>query len=159
MRPILTLVFVVLITLVLAACGEEEVAPTAAPASPPPPAPAPAPQTPTEEATAPSPGNAGQPSDGGGTQVMLINGDPAGPTKAYDFVPAELDFKVGETVTFTVRSETEIHNFSVDALKIDQDVDGGQEAKVTFTFDQAGTYRFYCLFHEANGMEGTITVQ
>ena len=158
MRPILTLIFLVVVSLVLAACGgSEEATPTAAPASPPPPAAAPA-QTPTEEPIASSPADT-TPSNDEGTQVTIINGDPGGDTKAYAFVPAELTFAVGETVTFTLKAESEIHNFSIDAREVDEDVDGGEEVDVTVTFDEAGTHRFYCLFHEANGMEGTITVQ
>jgi plastocyanin len=52
------------------------------------------------------------------------------------------------------------HNFSIDELGIDIDVDPGDQA-VALINAPAGEYKFYCNVpgHEAAGMVGTLTVQ
>ena len=157
MRQVLLPIAMIVVAVALAACGGgAEAEPTPARASPPPPPPAAG--APSGEA-APSAQTAGESGQGEGTTVTVINGDPGGATGAYNFVPSEQTFAVGETVTFVLKAESELHNFSIDDLGLDQDVNPGEEESVSVTFDTAGTYRFYCLFHEANGMEGTITVR
>ena len=156
MRQVLRPVAMIVVAVALAACGGgAEAEPT--PARPSPPPPPPAAGGGTSDATASTP--AGAPAPGEGTTVNVVNGDPGGDTGEYKFVPSEQTFAVGETVTFVLKAESELHNFTIDDLGLDQDVSPGEEESVTVTFDAAGTYRFYCLFHEANGMEGTIIVQ
>ena len=72
--------------------------------------------------------------------------------------PSEMTFSVGETVTFTMTSETEFHTFEVDDLDIYWEVDAGDTQTRTFTFDSPGTYELICTPHNAQGMIGTITV-
>ena len=102
----------------------------------------------------------GQP--GPGTRITVINRDKGG-SGAYEFDPSDLNFKLGETVTFTIVGETEYHTFTVDELGIDEDVDGSLKANAsstfTHTFDRAGTFKLVCLVHELEGMVGTITVE
>ena len=80
----------------------------------------------------------------------------------YGFDPAEMNFTVGETVTFTLIAETEYHTFTVDDLGIDEEIDASEEpgasATFTYTFDTAGTFPLICLVHELDDMVGTITV-
>ena len=94
--------------------------------------------------------------------MTVINHDLAG-SGDYRFEPSELAFKVGETVTFTLIGETELHSFTVDELGIDIDVDAsanpGATGTLTHTFDRAGTFRLVCIYHEGNGMVGTVTVE
>ena len=79
------------------------------------------------------------------------------------FEPKDLTFKLGETVCFTIIAETELHSFTVDELGIDIDINGSGDPGATlnhpFTFDKAGTFRLACIYHEGNGMVGTVTVQ
>lgn len=84
--------------------------------------------------------------------------DPGGSGK-YQFDPAKMTFKVGETVNFKLVAETEFHTFTADDLKIDQSVDAGQTVEFSHTFDKAGTFKLYCIPHESLGMVGEITVQ
>ena len=97
-----------------------------------------------------------------GTLVSVVNRDPAG-SGEYGFDPSEFVFTTGDMVTFQLTAETELHNFSVDGLEIDIDIDGagspGAKETLVFTFNNPGTYRVFCLYHEAQGMVGTITVQ
>ena len=104
--------------------------------------------TPTPTAT-PTP-----PPDG-----TVVNLQDPGVSGSYAFSPSEFTFSVGETVTFTLTSETEFHTFTVDDLGIDQDVNAGETVELTFTFDTPGTFQLICIPHEVLGMVGTITVQ
>lgn len=145
-----------LVSLALVACssGAAQPAPTRSqPASPPPPPAAPAaPAAPSQ----PAQPAASAPS-GGGTEFEISLQDP-GVSGKYMFGPADLTFKVGDTITFKLTAESEFHTFTVDDLGIDVDVDGRQTVTVTHTFDTQGTFGFICVPHEALGMVGTITV-
>ena len=96
-----------------------------------------------------------------GTPVPVVNRDPAG-SGEYAFDPSEFVFTTGDTVTFQLTAETELHNFSAEGLEIDIDINGagspGAKETLVFTFNNPGTYRVFCLYHEAQGMVGTITV-
>ena len=145
---------VTIISLALAACGGSAGPdPTATIESPPPP---PTQPEPTPEDVAIDTPTVEPPS--AGTKVEVTAEDPGG-SGAYAFDPDELTFSVGETVEFTITSETEFHTFTVDELGIDQAIRGSETAVVTFTFDEAGTFELICIPHEALGMVGTITVQ
>ncbi len=77
----------------------------------------------------------------------------------YEFRPSEFTFTTGQTVEFVLRSESEFHTFTVDALDIDVSVEGGQTQRFTHTFNQAGTFELICIPHESLGMVGQITVR
>ena len=49
------------------------------------------------------------------------------------------------------------HNFTFDQAGANQDVEGGEDATVTFTAPTAGSYEFFCKYHPAQ-MKGTVTV-
>ena len=90
--------------------------------------------------------------------VRVINRDQGG-SGEYRFDPAQLRFEVGQEVTFSLKGETEFHTFTVDELGIDVSMDVGETVEYTYTFDQAGTFRLYCIPHEALGMTGEIVVE
>ena len=96
------------------------------------------------------------------TVVTVLNTDPAG-SGTYAYEPSVFSFKVGDTVTFVNIAETELHSFTIDDLGIDVDIDGattpGKQESVTITFDNPGVYALVCIYHEGNGMLGTITVE
>ncbi len=132
--------------------------------SPPPPAEAPAsvvgkvaaiPQLGVDKSLLVSPSQAAPPSGGQPFAVALKD---AGGSGQYAFVPSNLSFKVSDSISFTLKSETEFHTFTSHDLGIDQAVDAGQAVTFSFTFTKAGTYRFICIPHESLGMVGTITV-
>ena len=146
-----------LISLALVACGGDDdgVTPVVQPTTVSPAAPAPAPaDTPAAQVTAPASTLPTGPSDV--TRVSVVNQDPGGSGK-YAFDPADLSFKVGETVEFTLLGETEFHTFTVDDVGIDEALDAGETVVFTFTFDTAGTFDLICLSHPQ--MTGTITVK
>ena len=92
------------------------------------------------------------------TSVEVTNKDVGG-SGVYEFDPSELTFCAGDTVEFTVIAETEFHTFTVDELGIDEVLDAGETITFSFTFEDPGEYRLYCIPHGALGMEGTIRVQ
>ena len=143
----------VVLMLGLIACGQptpEPPPPTTAPRiSPPPPPPAP---------TVPPAASAGQNGQGGGGTPVTVGLLDIGGSGEYAFAPADLTFSAGETVTFTLTSETEYHSFTVDDLDINVDVEAGDTVTYTFTFDNAGTYELICIPHTTQEMIGTIVV-
>jgi plastocyanin len=49
------------------------------------------------------------------------------------------------------------HNFTFAEANADTDIEGGEDATVTFTAPAAGTYPFFCKYHPS-AMKGTVTV-
>ena len=112
----------------------------------------PPPPEPTVEAKPPPP------CERGDREIAVSAQDPGG-SGSYLFDPADLNLCVGDTITFTVTSETEFHTFTVDDLGIGVSILGGETETVEFTFDAAGEFALVCLPHQGLGMVGTITVQ
>ena len=68
------------------------------------------------------------------------------------------DLKASSSYTLEVTNQDSIeHNFTFAAGNANQDVEGGEDAKVTFTAPAAGSYPFFCKYHPT-AMKGTITV-
>ncbi len=93
----------------------------------------------------------------GGTAFAVSLQDPGG-SGEYIFDSEDLTFSVGETVNFTLTSETEFHTFTIDDLSLDMSADVGETVEFSFTFDTPGTYALVCVPHEASGMVATINV-
>lgn len=160
-RVLLALAILSVITALAAmACGGGT--PTASalvapyPTTPPRMSPSPPPPAPTVAVPTPDTSESGQAA--GGTP-FTVNLEDIGGSGEYKFDPTDMTFSVGETVTFTLTSETEYHTFDVEDLEIGVEVDAGDLQTFTFTFDEAGTYELLCIPHLIQGMVGTITVQ
>jgi cytochrome c oxidase subunit II len=82
--------------------------------------------------------------------------------KKYEFEPARIEVKVGETVEITFKSLDTKHGFAQKDLKIEKVVFSKDEpATVTFTPEKAGTYPFKCARFCGMGhgkMKGEIVV-
>lgn len=81
---------------------------------------------------------------------------------SYDiyFEPAELMITANTDVTLTLPNNgVTLHNFSIDELGVDVDIDPGATRQVTINAP-AGTYEYYCNVpgHKQAGMKGTLTV-
>jgi len=76
-------------------------------------------------------------------------------TSGFSFVPSSVTINVGDSVTWTGLT---IHN-----VQTDDDPFCGPvpvpNATCTKTFDQAGTFNYYCAPHRSSGMTGTVIVQ
>ena len=68
------------------------------------------------------------------------------------------DLKSGASYTLEVTNKDSIeHNFTFTEGDANQDIEGGEDATVTFTAPAAGSYQFICKYHPSV-MKGTITV-
>lgn len=75
------------------------------------------------------------------------------------FKPAQLTAPAGQKVTVVLKNDgATLHNFSIDALGVSKDVEAGKQVTISFTPTSAGTLSFYCKYHQALGMTGSVTV-
>jgi plastocyanin len=69
-----------------------------------------------------------------------------------------LDLTSGTSYTLEVTNQDSIeHNFTFTEGNANQDIEGGEDAKITFTAPAAGSYEFVCKYHPG-AMKGTVTV-
>ena len=88
---------------------------------------------------------------GGDNELKLTASGTAWDTTSFDLTS-------GSSYTLEVTNQDSIeHNFTFAEGNANQDVEGGEDAKVTFTAPAAGSYQFTCKYHPA-AMKGTITV-
>ena len=146
----LGLIAVIAASTLVACGGAKRGTPTPQPDSPPPP-----PRAPTvlPVSTGGSSGDVVE-----GTEFAVALQDPGG-GEDYVYSPAEMSFKVGDSITFVLTSQSEFHTFTVDDLDIDVSVDAEETVRYTVTFDSPGTFSLICIPHEMQGMVGTITVE
>jgi cytochrome c oxidase subunit 2 len=74
--------------------------------------------------------------------------------KRFEFVPATLTLKKGETVTLRVTSEDVTHGLFLRALKIDTDIVPGETRELTVTPQVAGTFTAICHHFCGSGHGG-----
>ncbi|MFN2591029.1 MAG: cupredoxin domain-containing protein [Actinomycetota bacterium] len=100
-------------------------------------------------------GGGGDAGDTGGTGADTGAGATTLTMVDNAFQPADLTVSSGAELELVNDGEA-IHNLTVDG--IDQDVEAGASSTVTIDLEP-GEYRMVCEYHEAQGMEGTLTVQ
>lgn len=77
----------------------------------------------------------------------------------FYFEPTLLQGQAGQSLTIELRNEgTAPHNFSLTEQNVDQDLEAGEDAKVTVTFPDSGELAFFCKFHSGQGMVGGLSV-
>jgi len=77
----------------------------------------------------------------------------------YDnyFQPKTVSGTPGSTVTLELKNEGKAeHSFTVDSQSIDKELEGGKAAKVSVKIPASGSVAFYCKYHKALGMTGTL---
>lgn len=75
----------------------------------------------------------------------------------YYFEPTVLQAAPGSKVTLELDNEGGVeHNLTIDDQNIDQDVESGEDAKVTVTIPASGQVSFYCKYHKDRGMAGAL---
>lgn len=91
------------------------------------------------------------------TREIMVSGD------EYNFLPASLDIKQGETVKLTFKNVGKLpHNLVITELGVtSKTIAAGKEDSVTFTADKSGTFTTFCSVgnHRQLGMEGTLMVK
>jgi len=99
--------------------------------------------------TTSSGGGAGTGGGGAGKTITQVN---------YQFMPAKFTVHQGDTITVSDTNPTTPHTFTVEGTDIDVANDPQTSQEVTIDLSP-GTYTFFCRFHRAQGMEGTLTVE
>jgi len=96
----------------------------------------------------------GAASSGGGAATVNVV------AKDFMFEPTTITATAGKPVTVTIKNEGQAeHNFSIESLKVNQDVEKGESKTVTFTPTQSGAIQFFCEYHKtSHGMVGTRNV-
>jgi plastocyanin len=75
----------------------------------------------------------------------------------FYFNPAYTKAASGTEVEVMLKNEGSTkHTFTIDALKVDQEVDPGASVKVMVTLPAAGALEYYCRFHVGQGMHGAF---
>jgi len=88
---------------------------------------------------------------GGGEELKLTAKD-----IKWDTTTLQLTSGTSYRVEVTNDDSVE-HNFTFEQAGANQDVEGGENITVTFTAPAAGSYEFFCKYHQ-QAMRGTVTV-
>lgn len=63
---------------------------------------------------------------------------------SFSYAPAELQANPGDRVTIELASTDVVHGLFLDGYDLNISADPGQPARLTFTADRSGTFRFRC---------------
>ncbi len=74
------------------------------------------------------------------------------------FDQANITVEPGTTVTWVQNGNNPHTSTSYDGLWDSGLIQGGTEGSVSYTFEEPGTYSYFCGPHEDQGMVGTVTV-
>src|SRR5215208_559421 len=74
------------------------------------------------------------------------------------FEPANITVEPGTTVTWVQSGNNPHTTTSYDGLWDSGMIEGGSGGTFSFTFEEPGTYDYYCIPHESMGMIGSVTV-
>lgn len=79
----------------------------------------------------------------------------------FSFTPSTITVEKGTVVKLTFKNIEGFHDLKLDEFNVaTPQINGGEEATVTFTADKAGSFEYYCSVgnHRAMGMVGMLTV-
>jgi plastocyanin len=74
------------------------------------------------------------------------------------FSPANITVEPGTTVTWVQEGNNPHTTTSYDGLWDSGLIEPGSGGSFSFTFDEPGTFDYYCIPHESMGMIGSVTV-
>jgi plastocyanin len=74
------------------------------------------------------------------------------------FAPANITVEPGTTVTWVQSGNNSHSTTSYDGLWDSGIIPGGSGGSFSFTFQEPGTYDYFCIPHEDLGMVGSVTV-
>jgi len=74
------------------------------------------------------------------------------------FDQANITVEPGTTVTWVQSGDNAHTTTSYDGLWDSGMIEGGTDGTFSFTFEEPGTYDYFCIPHEDLGMVGTVTV-
>lgn len=74
------------------------------------------------------------------------------------FAPRAIEARAGQPLVVELHNKGfTAHTFTSEELGVDVVVDRGQDRTITIPPQGTGTYRFYCRFHQAEGIRGQIS--
>lgn len=80
-------------------------------------------------------------------------------TQDFTFSPSTLQVESGTRNAVKVTNEGgSLHNLTIEGRSVDKDIEPGASQSVTFEAGSIGTVSFYCKYHKASGMVGTLTI-
>lgn len=82
--------------------------------------------------------------------------------RKWEFVPATITVKKGDSVRFRIKSEDVKHGFSLPDFNVKQELNPGETTVVEFVADKTGTFSFSCSVYCGDGhtgMTGTLIVE
>jgi plastocyanin len=74
------------------------------------------------------------------------------------FAPANITVEPGTTVTWVQSGDNPHTTTSYDGLWDSGIIEGGSGGTFSFTFEEPGTFEYFCIPHEEMGMIGSVTV-
>lgn len=86
----------------------------------------------TSESNSPSSSDSGTPEE---VSVVASN---------WKWDLSNTEFKVGETITFSIQGKEGAHGFAIEGTEINENIAPGQTKTVTWTPDKAGDYTIAC---------------
>jgi plastocyanin len=118
-------------------------------------------------------GTTGSPSGSEGSGTMTIGSDKANDKGTesvagkdqfeleldnFYFKPTVLKGTPGQELKIELSNDgSALHNFTLEAQSIDQNVQSEKKADVTVTFPQSGFLEFFCKYHRGLGMAGELS--
>lgn len=94
--------------------------------------------------------------DGGGTssrQTVEVT------LKDFSFTPGKLQVEADQELEIRLTNSGDAtHTFTIDEFGVDTEIQPRTETTVLVTPSEAGRFTYYCRFHEAQQMEGVLTV-
>jgi plastocyanin len=97
--------------------------------------------------------------DGGGSDSGgdTPEGDVTLVAEDFQFEPADLQAGPGAITIVLQNGGNADHNLTIESLDVDQDVAPGEATTVDVDVPEGENVEFFCKFHEAQGMVGTLT--
>ena len=114
----------------------------------------PTPLKPTTTTTTPQPAGTSTPASGGPAPVI----DVAITTDPYLFIPETFTFQAGKTYLLRFKAPKEPHTFTVTGLALEILIFPDQVMERQVSFNDIGTYRLVCVYHESLGQIGKVIV-
>lgn len=76
------------------------------------------------------------------------------------FNPDEITISKGETTNIILKNVgVKEHTFTVEKLRIDEEIKPGEEKTITIKPKKSRTYELICRYHQNEGMIGKVIVQ
>ena len=77
----------------------------------------------------------------------------------FYFKPTVLTGSANQSLKLEIKNEgTAEHNFTIESLGVNVNIQPGQSQEVTVKFPGSGTVEFFCSFHRSLGMAGELEV-